>query len=109
MIIIEICPECGHDLQDLVIATYPPIPQKRCFNCGWSWIGEPEEVVRMPFGGNSLNTTEFSLNDCLNNFDSKDSLVGNFEQSACVNCYNNPKNGGSGNCNCILGLPRSIC
>ena len=25
--------------------------------------------------------------------------------SACVNCSNNPKNGGSGICNCILGSP----
>ena len=24
--------------------------------------------------------------------------------SACENCLNNPKNGGSGNCNCTLGL-----
>lgn len=25
MIIIETCPKCGHDLQDEVICTYPPI------------------------------------------------------------------------------------
>lgn len=25
---------------------------------------------------------------------------------ACRNCSNHPSNGGSGNCNCILGLPR---
>ena len=50
-IIVETCPKCGHDLQDLMIATYPPIPKKECWNCGWSWEGEPEEVIRMPFGG----------------------------------------------------------
>lgn len=55
MIIIETCPKCGHDLHDLVIATYPPIPKKECWSCGWSWTGKPEEVVRMPFGGNSIN------------------------------------------------------
>lgn len=54
-IIIETCPKCGHDLHDLVIATNPPIPQKKCFCCGWEWTGEPEEVVRVPFGGNSFN------------------------------------------------------
>ena len=43
-IIIETCPKCGHDLTDLVIDTYPPIPQKKCFNCGWEWTGEREEV-----------------------------------------------------------------
>ena len=25
---------------------------------------------------------------------------------ACANCYNNPANGGSGICNCILGTPQ---
>ena len=65
-IIIETCPKCGHDLQDLVICTYPPIPQKKCFNCGWEWTGEPEEVIRMPFGGNSLEMA--SDNSYLNDF-----------------------------------------
>lgn len=54
MIIIETCPKCGHDLQDLVITTNPPIPQKKCFSCGWEWTGEPEQVIRRPFGGNSF-------------------------------------------------------
>lgn len=64
-IIIETCPKCGHDLTDLVIATYPPIPQKKCFGCGWEWTGEPEQVIRMPFGGNSLEHNKYpSLNDC---------------------------------------------
>ena len=54
MIIIETCPKCGHDLVDVIIATYPPIPKKECWNCGWSWEGKMEEVVRVPFGGNSF-------------------------------------------------------
>lgn len=60
MIIIETCPECGHDLQDLVLTTYPPIPQKKCINCGWSWTGrqEPKEVMRIPFGSNVLIADE---------------------------------------------------
>lgn len=65
-IIIETCPKCGHDLTDLVICTYPPIPQKKCFNCGWSWEGEREEVIRVPFGGNSLEMA--SYNSYLNDF-----------------------------------------
>lgn len=51
-IIIETCPKCGHDLVYTVICTNPPIPKKGCPNCGWSLEGEPEEVVRVPFGGN---------------------------------------------------------
>ena len=53
-IIIETCPKCGHDLQDLILTTNPPIPQKKCFSCGWEWTGEPEQVIRRPFGGNSF-------------------------------------------------------
>ena len=98
IIIIETCPRCGHDLRDLVIATYPPIPKKECWNCGWSWTGKPAEVVRMPFGGNSLsdtNTTEYL---------SKTNLVVNdIKNNVCESCSTNPKNGGNGICGCILG------
>jgi hypothetical protein len=47
--IIETCPKCGHDLIDLILASNPPIPKKECHNCGWSWTGKREEVVRVPF------------------------------------------------------------
>ena len=29
--------------------------------------------------------------------------------SACEQCPNNPKNGGSGSCHCTLGLPKVTC
>lgn len=73
MIIIETCPKCGHDLHDVMLASFPPIPKKECWNCGWSWTGEPEEVIRMPFGGNSLivddlvgleDYTSLNVTDC---------------------------------------------
>lgn len=51
MIIIETCPKCGGDLLDEVINIYPPIPCKRCLNCGWSWEGKQEKIIRVPFGG----------------------------------------------------------
>ena len=112
MKIIETCPKCGHDLIDVMIATYPPIPRKECWNCGWSWEGEREEVVRVPFGGNAntITTVETkTLNDYLNADYYNKSATGAFGQSACINCPNNPKNGGSGNCNCILGQPQITC
>lgn len=57
MIIIETCPECGHDLVDSVICTNPPIPRKECHNCGWIWEGQrEEEVVRVPFTENKIET-----------------------------------------------------
>lgn len=48
--VIETCPKCGHDLLESVINTFPPIPRKECFHCGWSWEGKPENVIRVPFG-----------------------------------------------------------
>lgn len=102
MKIIETCPKCGHDLINIMLACNPPIPKKECWNCGWSWIGEQEEIVRVPFGGNATNATEQpSLNNYINTF-----YTLNSEQSPCDNCSNNVKNGGSGICNCILGLPK---
>ena len=114
IIIIETCPRCGHDLRDLVIATYPPIPKKECWNCGWSWTGKPEEVVRMSFGGNSLNVTntteylnkinleDFVLNDLRDNTIIQD-VVNDIKNNVCESCSTNPKNGGNGICGCILG------
>ena len=58
MIIIETCPKCGYDLVDLVIYTNPPIRKKECHSCGWSWTGEREAVIRVPFGGNSMSYDE---------------------------------------------------
>lgn len=123
MMIIETCPKCGHDLMNEALMTYPPIPRKVCYNCGWSWEGKREEIVRVPFGGNAntrttvttlsgsakTQTTVATLNDYLNVDSLKGSLVDNFEQSACANCSNNPKNGGSGICHCTLGLPKVTC
>ena len=67
-IIIETCPKCGHDLHDLIIATNPPIPHKKCFECGWEWFGEPEQVIRRPFGGNSFYPDDpYTLNGSVYN------------------------------------------
>ena len=98
MIIIETCPKCGHDLHDEMICIYPPIPRKVCYNCGWSWEGEREEVIRVPFGGNSYKDDNNSL---LNGDYALP--ISNFSQSACLNCLVNPKNGGNGVCFCTLG------
>jgi hypothetical protein len=105
-----------------IICTYPPIPRKVCYNCGWSWEGEQEKVIRVPFGGSANTATTFvggnantsttievkTSNDLLNadyhNYE--DLTVSAFEQSACVNCSNNSKNGGSGVCHCTLGQPK---
>lgn len=48
-ILIETCPNCGAELQNIVIATFPPIPKKQCYHCGWSWEGKPEKVEYRAF------------------------------------------------------------
>ena len=124
MIVIETCPKCGHDLHDVVICTYPPIPRKVCWNCGWSWTGKPEKITRVPFGGNTNNFTDkyntsIILDGSSTGLDSIDiktltdwastnietsSTINNaFGKEACENCPSNPKNGGDGICFCTLG------
>lgn len=100
--IIETCPICGHDLMGIMLASNPPIPRLECWSCGWSWQGQPEEIVRVPFGGNSIQLDgQFSLNDYLN-------LGGAYKQPACDGCPTNPKNGGDGICHCTLGSMQLI-
>ena len=123
MIVIETCPKCGNDLRDEVICTYPPIPRKVCWNCGWSWTGEREKIKRVPFGGNTNTFTEkdntsTSWNGSSTDWDSIDiktltdlastnletsSTITAFGREACENCPSNPKNGGDGICFCTLG------
>lgn len=112
MIIIETCPKCGYDLHDEVICTYPPIPRKVCWNCGWNWTGEPEKITRVPFGGNTdtlinKDSIPLSWNGTLTGWDSTNletsSTITAFGMKACENCPSNPKNGGDGICFCTLG------
>ena len=112
MIVVETCPKCGHDLHDVVICTYPPIPRKVCWNCGWSWTGEPEKITRVPFGGNTdtlinKDSIPLSWNGTSTDWDSThldtSSNITAFGREACENCPSNPKNGGDGICFCTLG------
>ena len=88
MIIIETCPRCGCDLYDTAVCTNPVIVKKECFKCGWSYslAGDQEKVARIPFGVND----DYLINQ-------------RYPRDPCANCSNNPKNGGSGVCHCILG------
>ena len=62
MIVEEICPRCGGVIDNLMLMTYPPIPKKKCFKCGWSWVGEPEKIVRVPFQ-EPVKTGEHIINE----------------------------------------------
>ena len=115
MKIIETCPRCGADLIDVVIDTCPEIVRKGCWSCGWSSQGEKEEVVRIPFGGNRSwsDTTPlvYTTSETISNIryipmGPSDKA---YDGSPCQHCSNNPINGGSGICHCILGHPQVIC
>lgn len=101
MIVIETCPKCGHDLQPGCYTTNPPIPYVRCPACGWSHEGNPEQVVRIPFGGNSYDPPKKYLPDSFTLHVNQ----GAFANDACFRCPSNPKNGGDGICFCTLGQP----
>ena len=95
--IIYTCPECGADLQSFILTSNPPKMQYSCPMCSWSYTesqGQPEEIIRIPYGGNGLFQPlyeEYDLTD------------------ACATCPNDPRNGGSGNCSCVLGQPKITC
>lgn len=77
--IVYICPECGGDLQEMVLDSYPPIYKKECLKCGWSYsLINGEEIIKIPYP---------------------------LPPDACKHCSNHPSNGGSGICNCTLGSP----
>ena len=39
----ETCPKCGHNIQNLFIATFPVNSQSECFNCGHNKNQEIEQ------------------------------------------------------------------
>lgn len=58
MIVVETCPKCGAPLLDIMLASYPPIPAKRCTNCGYYWQGEPERIAYVPFDPEKSNVNK---------------------------------------------------
>ena len=83
--IIYTCPECGHDLTEVILTTYPAKREMCCMNCGWSVILK-NQIQRIPYPKDEFNTNNF-----------------NTIPDSCKNCPNHYSNGGSGICNCILG------
>lgn len=51
-IVIETCPECGSDLIEISLDTFPPYYYKQCPKCKWSSPSKQSEVVRVPYGTN---------------------------------------------------------
>lgn len=81
--IIYTCPKCGHDLMSEVIDCYPPIHRDFCPSCGWSHSSE-EEVIRIPFGGNSLNELKTNLADLTDVSGKPEDLVSDVDRLECT-------------------------
>lgn len=47
--IVYTCPNCGGDLVDYVITTYPSIQAKKCLRCGWRWESQTSPICRIRF------------------------------------------------------------
>lgn len=92
MIVVYTCPNCGHDLFETTIATYPPIYRKECPKCHWYWESTPEPIKRVPFVPDPIEKVVPMVNDFTP-----------FASPACQNCMSNPANGGDGICHCTLG------
>ena len=102
--IIYTCPECGADLQSFILTSNPPKTQYNCPLCNWSYTepqGQPEEIIRIPYGGNSISKQNFSLLD-LPYYDYV-ATTPSTSKGVCEFCPTNPRNGGDGICHCILG------
>lgn len=80
MRIIQTCPKCGGDLQDIIKTSYPPKAAQICMSCGLEVTYDPEiiaeNVIRVPFRHATADP--------------------------CAGCPNHPRNGGSGICHCTV-------
>lgn len=80
MQIVYTCPKCGADLQEVMLATNPPMHRKQCMSCGWSYTDtDREDVLRIPF--------EQPIEHKAINYQSVE---------ACRTCSKHPSNGGDG-------------
>ena len=47
-IIVYTCPECGEELEEEVLASYPPIYVTRCRSCGWK-LEKQDDILKIPY------------------------------------------------------------
>lgn len=85
--VVEVCPECGADIEYTILTSNPPIHVKKCTKCDWQWRDDREsvEVIRVP----AVQTKRVSFETGMT-------------YNCCRDCANHPNNGGNGNCNCTL-------
>lgn len=90
-IVIYTCPKCGSDLQELILASYPPIHVTECRVCGWK-SEKQDDVLKMPYPTSPNQEIVITTHT-------------DYTPNSCKNCLNHPSNSGDGICHCILGNP----
>ena len=99
MEIVYVCPKCGGNLINLCLPSIPPKYQKECTSCGWvsPIIKKERDIIRIPYPTKEDHSKDVTT------------ATTQWIPDACKNCSNHPSNGGSGMCNCTLGLPTITC
>lgn len=59
--LIYTCPECGNDLQCLVLTSLPPKTRYKCWRCGWEFTEKPEQIIRQPFTSTQVSRDSVSI------------------------------------------------
>lgn len=54
--IVFTCPECGYELREWMIATYPPIHVVDCQNCGY-YHEKRDTITAVPYTAETTNLT----------------------------------------------------
>ena len=90
-IIVYTCPKCGEELEEEVLASYPPIYVTRCRSCGWK-TEKQDDILKIPYP-TSLNQ-EIAI-----------TTYTDYTPNPCKSCSKHPRNGGDGICHCVLGNP----
>lgn len=63
--LIETCPVCGSDLNDICYPTYPPQYAKQCFSCGWASEAVQQDIIRRPYKREVTVSSELSEYFCI--------------------------------------------
>ena len=74
-ILVETCPECGGDLIETVLTSYPPQRKKSCPRCGWSSKPVKDTITRVPYDISDSVVREADITKALKIADKVDDAI----------------------------------
>lgn len=54
---MRICPECGKEVQEVILPSSPPKLQNQCFSCGWKGEERKTDVIGLLNGDGKFIAT----------------------------------------------------